>query len=107
VLNRAAAVPPPLARLRDKTVVITGASDGIGAAAARFSTDDCLASADSFTADEHQPSASEGRSALMSTTTDQRHATAIPLAVSSLAGAAVAVSLGVYAGLHELANRPW
>lgn len=35
MLNRAAAVPPPLARLRDKTVVITGASDGIGAAAAR------------------------------------------------------------------------
>lgn len=35
MLNRVAAVPPPLARLRDKTVVITGASDGIGAAAAR------------------------------------------------------------------------
>ena len=43
----------------------------------------------------------------MSTTTDQRPATAIPLAVSSLAGAAVGVSLGVYAGLQEPANRPW
>lgn len=45
-------------------------------------------------------------SALMSTTTNQRPPTAIPLAVSLLAGAAVAVSLGVYAGLHEPANRP-
>jgi len=43
---------------------------------------------------------------MTTTTTRKRPPTAFPLAVSLLTGAAVAVSLGVYAGLHEPANRP-
>jgi len=42
----------------------------------------------------------------MSMTVSKRSPAAISLAVALLAGAAVAVSLGVYAGLHTPANRP-
>ncbi len=42
----------------------------------------------------------------MSTSISKSPPAAISLAVSLLAGAAVAVSLGVYSGLHEPANRP-
>ena len=55
--------------------------------------------------DSRRSTGAQGKS-LMTTTTRQRPPIAIPLAVSLLAGAAVAVSLGVYAGLHEPANRP-
>lgn len=43
---------------------------------------------------------------MSTTTTRKRPSAAFSLAVSLLAGAAVAVSLGVYAGVHEPANRP-
>lgn len=42
----------------------------------------------------------------MTTTARSRPRTAIPFAGALLVGAAVALSLGLYAGLHEPANRP-